>query len=251
MSNYLRSASIDDETASLEHRVHSYLDSNCSHCHRPGAEAGRATFDARLTTPMALTGLIGGAPLAGELGLSAPEIVRPGDPVNSVLWHRDGSVDPVDQMPPVGKSLQHAEYMEVLTAWIDRLGFANFDAAMTAAGVIGGVHDDDDGDGLTNGYEFLVGLDPAVRNAEDGTTWSEAGGEVEVTMALEGDALADGLTPAVMDSVDLKTWFDAGTPGSILTLEENTAGNGVDGVMRWRFTSGTEGFLKVGAATGP
>lgn len=251
MSNYLKSASIDDVTASLEDRVHSYLDSNCSHCHRPGANAGLATFDARRTTPMSLTGIVNGVPASGDLGLSSPEIVKPGDPANSVLWHRDGSVNPVDQMPPLAKSIEHDEYMVVLTDWIERLGYANFHAAMTAAGVIGGVHDDDDGDNLTNGFEYLAGLDPLVANGNSGAALSLVGGVIDFTLQVEGDAVADGLSPILMDTVDLVNWYAAGGVNSVLTLEENTSGAGVDGIMRWRFIPGAKGFVRFEGVVAP
>src|SRR5690606_13472455 len=51
LSNFLQSRPLDDATAPLEHRVRSYLDSNCAHCHQPGAAV--EFFDARLTTPLA------------------------------------------------------------------------------------------------------------------------------------------------------------------------------------------------------
>ncbi|WP_264502245.1 PQQ-dependent sugar dehydrogenase [Luteolibacter flavescens] len=47
----LESRRIDDVAAPLEHRVRSYLDSNCAHCHQPNAAV--PYFDARLQTPLA------------------------------------------------------------------------------------------------------------------------------------------------------------------------------------------------------
>jgi len=98
------------------------LDSNCSHCHRPGSVSGLASFDARLTTPLALAGIIDEDPHAGNLGLLTSKIVASGDPANSILWVRDASVDPAIQMPPLAKSMQDPEYIAVLTEWINSLG---------------------------------------------------------------------------------------------------------------------------------
>jgi mono/diheme cytochrome c family protein len=56
-----KSASIHDQTATLELRVRSYLDANCAHCHRPGGV--RANFDARLETPLHLPGADSGRSL--------------------------------------------------------------------------------------------------------------------------------------------------------------------------------------------
>ena len=47
---------LSDTSATLEHRIRSYLDSNCAHCHRPGHI--QAFFDARFDTPLAQQGLI-------------------------------------------------------------------------------------------------------------------------------------------------------------------------------------------------
>jgi len=41
------------------------------------------------------------APRAGLLGLTDPRIVKPGDPANSVLFHRDASGTPSVMMPPL------------------------------------------------------------------------------------------------------------------------------------------------------
>jgi hypothetical protein len=58
IEDYIESRPIHDETAPLEHRVRSYIDSNCSHCHRPGGTVDY--FDARLGTPLKLQGIVNG-----------------------------------------------------------------------------------------------------------------------------------------------------------------------------------------------
>ena len=50
ISTFLQSAGISDTLATLETRVRSYLDSNCSHCHQPNGVA--SAFDARFSTPL-------------------------------------------------------------------------------------------------------------------------------------------------------------------------------------------------------
>jgi hypothetical protein len=110
-------ASLDDETRSVEARVRSYLDSNCSMCHGPVANL-RSRWDARYQTPLEQQGIILG-PLSGEAEL--PEgtlVVSPGDPAHSALWLRDGSNDPALRMPPLGRQSVDQRYLELLEQWI-------------------------------------------------------------------------------------------------------------------------------------
>jgi len=73
LATYLTAKSLSDTSASVETRVRSFLDMNCSNCHRPSGVAGRALFDARLTTPLSLAGLINVSPSADTLGLDQPK----------------------------------------------------------------------------------------------------------------------------------------------------------------------------------
>ena len=65
-----------DETQPLDQRVRSYLDTNCSTCHRPGGK-GSGAMDLRVDTPFAKTGL-------GR----RKNIVRRGLPERSWIWLR-------------------------------------------------------------------------------------------------------------------------------------------------------------------
>lgn len=115
--SFLRAAPLNDNNASLEVRVRSYLDANCAHCHRPNGVEG--VFDARFSTPLQSQNLI------NTLGISrnTPSgslIVKPKDPSNSELWVRDNSLSG-NAMPPLAKSIVDEEYMSVLTDWINSL----------------------------------------------------------------------------------------------------------------------------------
>ncbi len=249
VTTYLTSANIADETATLEHRVLSYLDSNCANCHQPSGAAGRADFDALLTTPLndPSKRLIGYSPQAEGLGLTDPLIVKPGDPLNSLLYHRDSSVDPAIMMPPLAKTIDHDEYVAVLYKWIERIGYANFDANATATGVIGGLRDDDDLDGIVNGLEFYFGTDANQWTGGEWLTGQAVGGVVQYQIPVNGDAVADGITPSIQDSVNLVDWYEAGTTNSILSLGSDTSGVGVSGTQVWEVLPGNErGFLRMG-----
>jgi uncharacterized repeat protein (TIGR03806 family) len=111
-----RLAAIDNRRASLEHRVRSYLDANCSHCHRPGGV--RANFDARFETPLAEQGLLNG-PLATQTGLPGTSVVRPGDPSRSMLLQR--LLDREKPMPTVGVLRRDTAALGLLCEWIESL----------------------------------------------------------------------------------------------------------------------------------
>ncbi|BCX49863.1 hypothetical protein HAHE_37710 [Haloferula helveola] len=112
----LTSAGFDDGSVDLTHRVRSYLDSNCSHCHQPSGSS-RAFFDARLTTPLENQGILCG-PVIESLGLDAPAVVKPGSLENSVLFQRVHSMDPSISMPPLAKGRIDDEAVVELAAWI-------------------------------------------------------------------------------------------------------------------------------------
>lgn len=246
--DYLTSANIEDETATLEHRVMSYLDSNCASCHQPNGDSGRADFDALLTTPLydPSKRLVGYSPQAESFGLIDALIVKPGDPMNSLLYHRDSSVDSAIMMPPLAKTIEHDQYLEVLYKWIERIGYANFDAHATSTGLIGGLQDDDDGDQLVNGLEFYLGTDPNLWTGDTGVSIQGAGGVIQYQIPVNGDAVADGITPTIQDSVNLVDWFEAGTFDSILSFDSDTSGAGVSGTQVWEVLPGHDkGFFRL------
>jgi uncharacterized repeat protein (TIGR03806 family) len=109
-------AALDDATAPLEHRVMSYLDANCAHCHRPGGV--RAGFDARFTTPLEHKNLLC-APPHQPTGVPGLLVVRPGDPSRSLLVQR--LLDGTKRMPSVGVLWRDTQAIGMLSRWIDQL----------------------------------------------------------------------------------------------------------------------------------
>jgi mono/diheme cytochrome c family protein len=111
---FLKAKHMADESASLEERVRSYLDSNCAQCHRPGGV--RAFFDARFTTPLPAQGLI-----RGELEVPyfdpGDRVVVPGDLARSILKVRHGTAGTL-KMPPIAKSLVDEQAAQVIGDWI-------------------------------------------------------------------------------------------------------------------------------------
>ena len=113
-----RLAAIDDRSAPLEHRVRSYLDANCAHCHRPGGV--RRRFDARYGADPA-SGLIGGD-VANALGVHGARVFVAGDPSRSIAARRMTSTDPAARMPPLASNVVDERAASAIREWIAGLG---------------------------------------------------------------------------------------------------------------------------------
>lgn len=113
----LKMHGIEDTSASLESRVRSYLDANCSHCHYGDGLTG--AFDARFSTPLWQQGLIDN-PTISFNSESGSLIVNPQDPDGSELWLRDASLGN-NKMPPLAKNVLDESYLSVLEEWIKNL----------------------------------------------------------------------------------------------------------------------------------
>jgi mono/diheme cytochrome c family protein len=117
LASLARLAPLDDASADLEHRVRSYLDVNCAHCHQP--HEARADFDARFEVPAHERAIINGAvvstPSAGPM-----RIVAPGKIEHSLLVARMASLGD-DRMPPMGGNLPDEQAIELISRWIREL----------------------------------------------------------------------------------------------------------------------------------
>lgn len=116
---------LGDTSASLEKRVKSYLDVNCANCH--GTGNGGSQWDARFNTPLNQMKIVNATTTGirdyqADYGIPSAKIIAAGDAKNSVLYLRDKSVNPNDRMPPIGRAMEHKEYIAVLDQWIAALG---------------------------------------------------------------------------------------------------------------------------------
>ena len=251
LASELKSVNIDDVSASWEERVRSYLDSNCSYCHRPGSAADRAEFDALLTTPLPLSGILNGELFAGQLGADDPRIVTPGSPERSVLFLRDSSTNPGIMMPPIGRRLTDENYISVLEAWIETIGFTEYIAWAGTQGIDSGLTADEDNDGLANVFEFVFlqnGNSPDISTLPEIVINSQT--QPTIDIPVSGAALTDGFEVTVQGSVDLINWFDYPDPQSGLEVVSDTSAPGTDGTLRIRVTSGSDRhFLRYGVVT--
>ena len=109
---------IDDSSVPAGNRARAYLDSNCSHCHRPGGV--HAFWDARFETPLGKAGILDGL-VQNHLGLPDARVVVPGHPESSVMLHRLSSAGTNDSMPPIAKAIVDERAVSLLAEWIMKL----------------------------------------------------------------------------------------------------------------------------------
>ena len=121
ISSYLRLVNITNNSAALGLRARSYLDANCSMCHRPGGVG--VFFDARFDTPLEKQNLING-PVANQLGIAGARVIVPGNIDKSLLFHRVSIVGE-GQMPPIARNLVDDQAVAVIGRWISSLPAAS------------------------------------------------------------------------------------------------------------------------------
>lgn len=125
LSNFLESRALEDDTAPLEHRVRSYLDSNCSHCHQPGGTIDY--FDARLGTALNLQGFINGI-IRGHFDLGPDgRYMKPGDPALSATHVRLSHAGDGVAMPPLAKNAVDPTAVAALHDYLLALDPAEFE----------------------------------------------------------------------------------------------------------------------------
>lgn len=117
LSSLPKLAREDAPNASLEARARSYLDANCSQCHRPGGTV--AYFDARYDTPLAKQNLINGEVLFDQ-GLDHARVIAPHDTWRSVALLRIESLGG-EKMPPLAHNVLDQQGIALLRAWIESL----------------------------------------------------------------------------------------------------------------------------------
>ncbi len=118
ISSLPKSARMDDLSAPLELRARSYLASNCSNCHQPGA-ASQTYFDARFETPLAQQNIVNG-PLNYNQGIAGARVIKPQSLAQSMARYRMNRTGS-EQMPPLGRNTIDTAGVELLSEWINTL----------------------------------------------------------------------------------------------------------------------------------
>jgi len=112
-----RLAAPGDESRSVEDRARSYLDANCSQCHRPGGTV--AGFDARYDTPLDRQELVNG-PVLIDQGIDRPRIISPHDIWRSIAYMRIDTVGDI-RMPPIDRETIDQRGVALMREWIDSM----------------------------------------------------------------------------------------------------------------------------------
>ncbi|MBX3745902.1 MAG: hypothetical protein KF833_11395 [Verrucomicrobiae bacterium] len=157
-------ARIDDEEAGVEWRARSWLDANCSQCHRPGGPA-IGNWDARAVNPLFDTGIIRGFLHNFEEDASA-RVVLPGSTEHSMMLRRVGLLGE-RRMPPLASRVVDEAAVALLSRWIaedlpSRQSYAEWKVTHFGSTQVPEAADDadGDGDGAVNRLEFLTYTDP-------------------------------------------------------------------------------------------
>jgi regulation of enolase protein 1 (concanavalin A-like superfamily)/mono/diheme cytochrome c family protein len=210
ISHYPHLVAITDTDAPLELRVRSYLDANCSQCHRPGS-AG-AFFDARFDVPLDKQNLING-PVANQLGAlganPGAKVIVPDDLDRSILFQRISIVGE-NQMPPLARNLVDTNAVLAVGQWIVSL-------PKTAAKLPHGWTSTDIGDvGVSGGASYLNGGYQLL--ASGGDIWESADSFHFARRTLAGDGTMVARV-AAMQYTD--PWAKAG----LMAREDDTPGS--------------------------
>ena len=102
-------------TGTVAERARSYLQANCSHCHRPGGGTP-VNLDLRYSNAMSATNTCGVTP-SDPLGLSGAKVIAPGSPDASILYVRI-SQRGANQMPPISTNVVDSAGAALLRQWI-------------------------------------------------------------------------------------------------------------------------------------
>ncbi len=108
-----------DESADLDRRARSYLQTNCAHCHQQNA-GGTANIALGYEMPLEATGTIGVRPIQGTFNIAGASIIAPGDPTRSVLYYRMCKLGG-GRMPRAGSNQVDDRAVRMIRDWIARM----------------------------------------------------------------------------------------------------------------------------------
>jgi len=108
-----------DTTKPLETRVRSYLHSNCANCHVK-AGGGNSNITLAFDPPLDKTNMVNAVPAHGFFDLPDAKLIKPSDPMASVLLHRIRHRGR-GQMPPLATSVVDKNAVKMISEWITKM----------------------------------------------------------------------------------------------------------------------------------
>lgn len=115
--SYPRLVALNDNRASLGHRVRSYFDANCSNCHQP--EAVMSKLDLRFKVDLHDQGLIM-VDVNNKWGIVGAKAIFPGDYKRSIVHYRVSNPTPGIHMPLFSSRVDE-EFVKSIELWIENL----------------------------------------------------------------------------------------------------------------------------------
>ena len=187
-----------DLSGDLNERARSYLDVNCSHCHRYGG-GGTAQFDVRKELPLEKVKLLNARPNLGGFDLDDPQLICGGDPSRSVLLFRMAKVGR-GRMPHIGSDRVDDKGVNLIRQWAmslpPRAGASPLNPAASKASMM-----------RTGALQFLE--DPKASPADTAATADRLLSSTSGALALLGKVL-DGKLPAA--TLQMATMKGAASP---------------------------------------
>jgi uncharacterized repeat protein (TIGR03806 family) len=184
IAGYLKATGLRDESATVESRVRSYIDSNCAHCHLPGG--AQAQFDGRFSTPLAAQNIVNGA-VANSLGVTGAQVVKVGSLAQSLMHVRFGSLG-ASRMPPIAKNTIDTEALNLMARWINNLAVPVVPQSLGARAVGVGVVELNWVRGSNNEDRFVV------RRSLNGSSWNEVGTLAAGVLQWQDRSVAEGVS---------------------------------------------------------
>ena len=121
-AEYIVSARWQEPEVPLDKAARSYLDINCSHCHSRTGPADTSAMYLTLEETDAIHLGVCKPPVAAGQGTGGHLFgINPGHGQESILTFRLQSNDPGAMMPELGRTLVHAEGVELISNWIDKM----------------------------------------------------------------------------------------------------------------------------------
>jgi putative heme-binding domain-containing protein len=120
-----------ETTASLNVRVRSYLHVNCAHCHQPHA-GGSAIIELAHDVKLEDAKLLNAKPGQGAFGISDAALIRPGDPLGSVLHYRLAKTGS-GRMPRIGSEEIDDVAVSMIHKWIREMPVTEASTSTPAA----------------------------------------------------------------------------------------------------------------------